>query len=97
MLSHALQGYSSKFNNDINNKDYYLYWLENDILLELNDNKAMMHSIQPNIQKAFPKMSCFQINEKLNSNKTEPKIKESIENLWKFLPEEGRKNLASKY
>ena len=97
MLSNALQGYSSKYGNDINHKDYYLHWLENDILLALNENHAMFSTIRPNLQKAFPNMSCFQINEKLNSNKTEPKIKESIENLWKFLPEEGRKNLASKY
>ena len=95
MLSNIIQGYSSKYSKEISDKDYYLHWLENDIILELNDNIGMLDGIQPNLQKAFPKMSCAQINQKLNAYTTETTKKRSIENLWRFLPDQGKKNIAS--
>tara|TARA_Y100000389_G_scaffold134961_2_gene132489 strand:+ start:3087 stop:3419 length:333 start_codon:yes stop_codon:yes gene_type:complete len=89
----TLQAYSTKYPHDIRHKDYYLYWLENDILLELNNNKAMLDGIQPNLQKVFPNKSCMQINEHLNKNKTESEIKDSCEKLWQFLPCKGKTSI----
>lgn len=97
MLSTALQNYSSKYTQDIKQNDYYLYWLENDILLELNQNKAMIKGIQPNLQRAFPNKSCYQINQVLNANKTESAIKSNIEYMWSFLPENGRQCIIDKH
>lgn len=97
MLSNAMQSYSSKYSRDIRHKDYYLFWLENDILLELNDNEAMMNGIQPRLQKAFPNKTNWQINDLLNMNKTESQIKSSIEHLWQFLPNEGKRSISLKH
>lgn len=93
MLSSTLHKYYNKYNKNIKDKDFYLHWLENDILLELNDNIAMMNGIQPNLQRAFPNKSCFQIVDQLDSNKTETEIKSSIERLWDFLPDKGKSNI----
>ena len=97
MFSCALQAYSAKYPNDIRHKDYYLKWLENDILLELNDNEAMMDCIQPNLQRAFPNKNVFQINDELDKNQTESQMKSSCEIMWRFLPKEGKQSLASKH
>tara|TARA_Y100000389_G_C17020665_1_gene298634 strand:- start:120 stop:473 length:354 start_codon:yes stop_codon:yes gene_type:complete len=97
MFTNALQAYSAKYPNDIRHKDNHLFWLENDILLELNDNVAMLDGIQPKLQKAFPNKSCMQINEQLNKNKTESQIQSACETLWKFLPEEGKASIVSKH
>lgn len=97
MFTNALQAYSVKYPTDIRHKDNYLFWLENDILLELNDNIAMLDGIQPNLQKAFPNKSCMQINEQLNMNKTESQIKSMCETLWQFLPKEGQESIVSKH
>lgn len=97
MLTTALQNYSSNYTHNIKDKDYYLYWLENDILLELNQNKAMLEGIQSNLQRAFPNKSCHQINQVLNANKTESAIKSNIEYMWSFLPENGRQCIIDKH
>jgi hypothetical protein len=96
MFSNILQTYSAKYPNDIRHKDFYLKWLENDILLELNDHEAMLDGIQPNLQRAFPNQNCFQIIDALNKNQTESQMKSSCEILWRFLPEEGENSIASK-
>lgn len=93
MLSSAFQKYSNKYNKNIKDKDFYLYWLENDILLELNDDIAMMNGIQHNLQRAFPNKSCLQIVDQLDLNKNEDQIKSSIERLWTFLPDKGKTNI----
>ena len=97
MFTDALQAYSAKYPNDIRHKDNHLCWLENDILLELNDDVAMLDGIQPNLQKAFPNKSCMQINEQLNKNKTASQIQSACETLWRFLPEEGKASIVSKH
>jgi hypothetical protein len=97
MLSNALHSYSSKYHHDIRNKDCYIHWLENDILLELNDDKAMMNGIQPNLQRVFPNMSCHEIVKRLNQNKTESQIMSSIEHLWGFLPLQGKEIIVAKH
>lgn len=97
MFTNALQVYSAKYPNDIRHKDNYLFWLENDILFELNDHVAMLDGIQPNLQKAFPNKSCMQINKELNRNKTKSQIQSMCETLWHFLPEEGKESIISKY
>lgn len=93
MLSEVFEKYSCKFNQDIKHRDFYLYWLENDILLELNDNIAVMNGIQPNLRKAFSNHSVVQIIEELHSNKNENQIKSNIERLWDFLPDTGKTNI----
>lgn len=97
MLTTALQKYCSKYTHDIKDKDYYLYWLENDILLELNQNKAMLMGIQSNLQRAFPNKSCYQINELLNASKTESTIKSNIEYIWGFLSEKEKRRIVDKH
>ena len=96
MLSDVILAYSRKYSHDIENKDYYLYWLENDILLELNDNNAMMNGIQPNLQRAYPKMSCTDIIKHLETNKSKDEIKRNIEYLWPFLPTQGKDYIQKK-
>jgi hypothetical protein len=97
MFTNAVQAYSAKYPNDIRHKDNHLFWLENDILLELNDNVAMLDGIQPKLQKAFPNKSCMQINEQLDKNKTASQIQAACETLWRFLPEEGKASIVSKH
>jgi hypothetical protein len=97
MLSNALQGYSSKYSDDIKNKDYYLYWLENDILLALNENQAMMKTIRPTLQSAFPNMSVREIVNHLDKNKTENEILASVKRLWEFLSSKEKENIIAKF
>lgn len=96
MLSNAVANYKKKYTDRIDNADYYLYWLENDILLELNENCGLIYSIKPNVQKAYPNLNCYQINEKLNENKTEKAITSNIEHLWNYLPNNGREAIINK-
>ena len=93
MLSNTLENYLSKYSQNIEHRDFYLYWLENDILLELNDNKAIINSIQPNLQRAFPNKSYDEILDELIENTSENQIISSIQRLWDFLPNEGRTNM----
>ena len=97
MLSIAVQRYSAKYSNDITNKDYSLHWLENDILLALNENQAMMRTTRPNLQSAFPNMSFREIVNQLDMNKTENEIKACVERLWNFLPGQEKENIIAKY
>jgi hypothetical protein len=93
-LDIAMKNYSKKWQKDINNPDYYLYWLENDIILELNEGNGMLKTIKPKLQEAFPNMSVRQINKQLDSNKTEKDIKTSVKRLWGFLSDKQKRNLV---
>jgi hypothetical protein len=93
-LDVAMKNYSKKWSTDINNPDYYLYWLENDIVLRLNEGEGMKKTIKPKLQEAFPNMSWRQINKQLKSNKTEKDIKSSIKRLWGFLSDKQKKYLV---
>ena len=96
-LDVAMKNYSKKWSTDINNPDYYLYWLENDIVLRLNEGEGMKITIKPKLQEAFPNMSGRQIIEHLKSNKTEEDIKLSIKRLWGFLSDKQKKYLVLLY
>lgn len=95
MLSTVLKKYSEKYEHEICHNDYYLYWLENDILLALNDNCAIIAGIKPNLRKAYPNINRFQIIDKLNENKTETDILKNIEYLWNFLPNNIKDNFVA--
>ena len=93
-LDVAIKNYSKKWSTDINNQDYYLDWLENDIVLRLNEGEGMKITIKPKLQEAFPNMSWRQINKQLESNKTEKDIKSSIKRLWGFLSNKQKQYLV---
>lgn len=96
MLSTVYKKYSNVYEHDITHKDYYLYWIENDLLLELNDNSHLMLEINPNLQRAFPNMNSYQIVEKLKENTLEHDIHKNIEYLWSFLPNDSKDNFVNR-
>ena len=97
-LDIAMKNYSKRYMiYDINNPYYYLDWLENDILRQLNEDVAMKKTIKPKLQEAFPNMSSRQIIKQLDSNKTEKDIKSSIKRLWGFLSDKQKKYLVQLY
>lgn len=95
MLSHALHRYAAKYPNDMNNKDCYLFWLENDILLELNASHSLVDGVQPGLQRAFPNMSASSIFTEITSNTTETQVKQNIEHMWQYLDTDSQLRLIS--
>jgi hypothetical protein len=88
--------YRSKFNNIPNDPDNYLYWLENDILLVLNDNEGLINKLSPTIRTIYPNMTAVDIVDKLKNNKNESSIIQNMHHLWGFLSEDGRAQIIAK-
>lgn len=88
-MEQAFSNYKSKYNNIDNVPNNYLYWLENDILLALNDNQGLICNMSSTIRSMYPNMTVFEIVHKVSSNKDEISITRNIEYLWSFLSEEG--------
>ena len=95
-MEQALSKYLSKFNNIPNHPDNYLYWLENDILLALNDNEGLINKLSPTIRTIYPNMTSAQIVNKLKNNETESSIIQNIQHLWGFLSEDGKQQILLK-
>lgn len=93
----VLKIYHQKFNKDKKKNDYYLYWLENDILLELNNNKSLFDSIEPNMQRVFPKMTAEEIYDKIECARYDNNIITNLKQYWYHLSFYSKSHLCEKY
>ena len=79
MISQAYKNYLHKYNDIREDKDNYRFWLENDILLELNDNNGLIESLSPTIKTIYPNKSPLNIANHICSIKTEADVTKHIE------------------
>lgn len=96
MISQAYKNYLHKYNNIKEDKDNYLFWLENDILLELNDNNGLIYSVSPTIKSIYPDKSPLNIVNHICSIKTEADVAKHIEHLWSYLSEDQKQKIIKK-
>lgn len=96
MISQAYKNYLHKYNDIREDKDNYLFWLENDILLELNDNNGLIYSVSPTIKSIYPDKSPLNIVNHICSIKTETDVTKHIEHLWPYLSEDQKQKIIKK-
>jgi hypothetical protein len=90
-LTHIYQDCYTDDSNDIN---FYQNWLENDILIELNDNIAIIDEIRPGLQVLFPNATHMEIFDEVSKhidNMHDQYI--LIKRYWKHLSPMKRLNL----
>ena len=93
MISQAYKNYLHKYNDIREDKDNYRFWLENDILLELNDNNGLIESLSPTIKTIYPNKSPLNIANHICSIKTEADVTKHIEHLWSYLSEDQKQKI----
>lgn len=96
IMEQVFAKYRSKFNNIQNDPDNYLYWLENDILLVLNDNEGLINNLSPTIRTIYPNMTALDISKQLDKNDNDTAIIRNIEHLWGFLSDDGKRQIIGK-
>jgi hypothetical protein len=96
MISQAYKNYLQKYNDIREDKDNYLFWLENDILLELNDNNGLIYSVSPTIKSIYPDKSPLNIANHICSIKTEADVAKHIKHLWSYLSEDQKQKIIKK-
>ena len=94
LLNDLLTYYHVMFSDKMNSCNYYLDWLENDILCELNDNIPMIMGFTEELMKAFPGLTpdqiMFEINDEKHSVHGQLQV---IKKYWKHLSPEKRRSL----
>ena len=96
MISQAYKNYLHKYNDIREDKDNYLFWLENDILLELNDNNGLIYSVSPTIKSIYPDKSPLNIVNHICPIKTEADVAKHIDHLWSYLSDDQKQKIIKK-
>ena len=53
-----LELYRKEFSNDSGDDDFYLYWLENNLVLTLNDYIPTVQGVSPELRREYPFITC---------------------------------------
>ena len=89
--------YATHYSGDITCKDYYMYWLENDILLELNEGNALLEDISHDVEQLYPNQCAEEIVSNIRSKTTPAEIETNVQRMWDILPTHGRKKVFGKF
>lgn len=89
LKKHIILIYKKKWTNDKDSDDYFLNWLETDILNWLNENQPFIYGPRKNIINFFNRISVFNLDDLLN-NKIN--INTSIVNILKVITFEELQN-----
>jgi hypothetical protein len=79
---------SNSYSRDINSRDYFLYWLENDILYCLNDEIPIYEGISPNLVKMIPDITMGFLMKNVSVNE----LPDRICKIWTMMDNEKRNN-----
>ena len=63
--------YKRSYRLNVNNYEYYQYWLEHDMLLMLNDNKPLILGLSKNLRNRYPNVM---LQEYLHKKVTDTKL-----------------------
>ena len=69
-----------------NNRDYYLYWLENDLVYYLNDKMMLLKGLSEELKTRFPNVTLDFLSKKIDIID----LPERIYLLWKMMEKEQR-------
>ena len=73
--------YYNTFSHDSENDDFYLYWLENNLLLKLNDDLPSNKGVSSKLKKEHP----FITQEYLQRNVNVSEINRRISKIWSLM------------
>ena len=87
-LQEIIHIYKKYFINCLNT-NLYLYWLQNNLILYVNDNIPVMHGVSKKLLHAFPKLKLEFLFKKVND---EILYKKQIFKLWSMLDKFQKEN-----